>query len=307
MGGSSGGGGSAPAQSTNTVQQADPWSGQQAALHNIFGLGTYLAGAGDSTLSSEQRDAYATGADFVGSDRALSYYGGDTVAPFSDETRLAQEMQTLRSFGSPLEAAGQGQLTTTLGGTYLGEGNPYFRAMMDRVSNDIRPRLDAQFGSSGRLGSGLHQAAMADALSDTAGQLAFQNYGDERTNMMRAAFAAPQLSQLDYQNIAALSDVGVQRENLEQARINEQIERHNFQQMEPYTRLGLYNQFVQGNYGGQGSATTTGTGSSFNRGGSTFGSALGGGAAGAGLAAALGAGPWGIGAAALGGGLLGLF
>ena len=299
----SGGGGGSSNPTQTTVQKADPWSGQQAALNNVFGTATGLSGLGGDGLTSAQQTAFDQTDDFTNSDQQLSYYDGPTVAPFSDDTLTAFDMQRDRAMGSPLEGAAQQQMTDTLAGDYLEAGNPYFTEMMDSVAGDVRSRMDAQFGASGRYGSGAHANATADALADVTGQLAYKAYGDERTNQQRAAFAAPSLAEMDYRNIAALGDIGGQQEALQQALVNEDIDRFNYDQMEPYTRLGLYNQFVQGNYGGQGTATTTGT--NLQRGSST-GNVLGGALSGAGLGGSVG-GPWGAAIGGIGGGLLGLF
>lgn len=271
---SSGGGGGQPAQQ-ETVQKTEPWDGQKPALHNLMGLGAYVTGVpGSSLTQKEQKDAYGFGSDFTNSPSALSYYPNSTVADFSPETNLAMQLQTDRAlFGSPVQNAAEQYTADTLSGKYLNAGNPYFQGMMQNVSNAITPMVDAKFEASGRYGGGAHKQALADALANAGTQAAYQNFGDERANQTRMAAFAPEIGNIDYQNIAALSDVGAARENLAQAKINEDIERYNFGQMEPYTRLGLYNNFIQGNYGGTGTAQTTGTG--YQRSGSnTAGTAI---------------------------------
>ena len=291
-----GGGGQQSSGSTTTVQKSDPWGGQQPFLRSQMGLAAGLAGA---PVEDTSNVGYSGADAFRADPNRLEFYQGSTVAPFSNETETALQMQAARGFmGSPLEAAGKGELTNTLAGGYLGAGNPYFSNMMDSVAGDVRSRMDAQFGNSGRYGSGAHAHAMADALSDVAGKLGYANYENERENMQRAAFAAPGMAALDYQNIGMLADAGAQRENLAQAQINEDIERFNFNQMEPWTRLGLMQSLTEGNYGGTGTATSTGM---IPR-GSRFGGAMSGALGGAGIGASFG--PWGAGIGA-GLGLLG--
>src|SRR5690606_27133260 len=174
---------------TTTVQKADPWSGQQPYLTAVFKQAKDLSKA------------------------PTSFFPGQTYAPFSSETSAAMDRQTARAVGgSPLTAAGQGELTKTLSGDYLSAGNPYFSGMADRITAKVLPGIDSRFAASGRLGSGLHGRAVGEGLGDAIGSLAYQNYGDERTNMMRGMLFAPEMAQQDYFDIAKLAEVGAQRE-----------------------------------------------------------------------------------------------
>ncbi len=270
-----GGGGGGGTQ--QVVQKSDPWSGQQDYLTEIF-------------ARAQQQSRIPQ-----------RFFPGQTFAGLSPETETALQLQTQRAMtGSPLTSAAQTELTKTLSGDYLTAGNPYFGAMVDRISNEVAPRLGAQFSAAGRYGSGAHAHALASALSDTAGQLAFQNYGEERGNQIRGMLFAPQLAQQDYFDAAKLAEVGSLRESLQQQAIDEARARHDFAQMEPWQRLGLYNQLIQGNYGGQSTTTTTLPRRPIGA------DILGGANAGAELGFLFG-GPWGAAAGAGIGGLLGLF
>lgn len=222
-----------------TVQKSDPWSEQQPYLEEVF--------------REAQRLYQQPGP---------HYFPGATIAAFSPETELALNGQAARAMsGSPYLAALGQETLNTLGGQYLGAGNPYFGAMSGRIANEIRPRLDSQFASSGRYASGAHQEAAARALADATSSLAYQNYADERARMQQAAAFAPQLAQADYADIAQLAAVGQSREQMHQALINDQIARFNFAQQLPFNKLAQYAGLIQGNYGG-----TTTTTSPFNRG-----------------------------------------
>lgn len=233
-GGSSGGGGGG---TQTTVQKSDPWAGQQVFL---------------STGYQNALNQYNRG--------PMKFFPGQTFAGFSPETEAALQMQAQRAqAGSPLTDAAQSELTKTLSGDYLSAGNPHFSAMMDRVASDLRPRMDAQFASAGPGGyaSGLHQNAMASALADAGSQLAYQNYGDERNRQVQGMLFAPQLAQQDYFDASKLAEAGGVREDLEQQRINDAMQRHQFAQTEPWQRLQMYNNLIQGNVGGQSESTTT--------------------------------------------------
>ena len=96
--------------------------------------------------------------------------------------------------------------------------------------------------------------ASAKALADAVAPYAFKNYSDERANMQQAAALAPGLAQADYADIAALGDVGSQRQAQTQAELADQVNRWNFNQNRDAARLAQYLQMVQGNFGG---TTTT--------------------------------------------------
>lgn len=231
----SSGGGGGGSQTTNTVQKADPWAGQQTYLTDVYG---------------QAQNLYNTS--------PLEFFPGQTYANLAPETQASLAAQTNRAMqGSPLTSAAQGQLTSTLRGDYLDAGNPYMSQMMDSVSAQVRPRIDAQFANSGRYGSGAHANAAASALADTAGKLAYQNYGDERANQIRGMLFAPQLAQQDYFDAAKLAEVGGVREDLAQQGINEQMQRFQFENMAPWQQLAMYQNMIQGNPGSVQTGTTT--------------------------------------------------
>ena len=152
--------------------------------------------------------------------------------------------------GSPLTAAAQGELAKTLAGGYL---DPAASPAFQKAARDIQARIGGMYAAAGRYGSG----AMANQANEALSTLAAQTYGQERENMMRGLLFAPQLAQQDYFDVAKLAEVGGAREDLQQQLIDEAVARHNFAQTEPWQRLALYNQLIQGNYGGQSSTTTT--------------------------------------------------
>ena len=264
---------------TQTVQQvAEPWGPSRQHFIDIFNLA---------------KGYHET---------PMQFFPGQTFAGFSPETGAALQMQANRALmGSPLNNLAQSEIGRTLGGSYLGAGNPYFEPMLERVYGQLRPKLDTQFAGIGRYGSGAHEQAMASALSDTAGQLLYDDYGRERAMMAEAAKFAPQLADQDYADFGKLAEVGGVYEDLQQQMINEEMARHQFDQMEPWQRLELYRGFIDGGLGGTSTQTTTGTTPRRNLAGSALGGAASGAAAGA------GAGPWGAVAGGILGGLAGLF
>jgi hypothetical protein len=230
-----GGGGSSGGGTQTTVQKSDPWAGQQPYLQQVYGL---AQGAYGST--------------------PMNFFPGQTYANLAPETEQALQMQAQRAqAGSPLTSAAQGELTKTLSGDYLSAGNPHFAQMMQQVSNQITPQVNQQFAAANRGNSGAHANALTSALADAGSRLAYENYGDERQRMVQGMLFAPQLAQQDYFDASKLAEVGGVREDLAQQGINEQMARHEYNQMAPWLRLQNYNNLIQGNVGGQSEATTT--------------------------------------------------
>ena len=228
------GGGSA---GTQTVQQvAEPWGPSRQHFIDIFNLA---------------KGYHET---------PMQFFQGQTFAGLSPETEAALQLQASRAMmGSPLNNLAQAEVGRTLGGSYLGAGNPYFEPMLERAYGLARPRLDTQFAGAGRYGSGAHEQAMASALSDTTGQLLYDDYGRERAMMANAAQFAPQLADQDYADYGKLAEVGGVYEDVQQQMINDAMARHQFEQMEPWQRLELYRSFIDGGLGGSSTSTTTAT------------------------------------------------
>lgn len=223
------------------------------------------------------------------------FFPGQTFAGFAPEQEEALGLQAARArAGSGVSRSAQDLASSTLRGDFL-TGGPGFDAAYQAAANRIIPQVSSTFGRAGRTGSGLAQTAQTQALGDAFANL----YGQERGRQLTAAALSPQLAAQDYADIGALSQVGAQRQGLEQQSINEAMARHDF----PYQQL-----VRQANLLG---AITPGAGSvqevplQRNVGAGILGGALvGGGLAGEGgpLAGVLP--PW---LSALGGGLLGGF
>lgn len=263
---------------TQTVQNNDPWKPAQPFIQ--YGL-------------DEARGVYDTGAPGV--------FPGQTLAGVDPYQDMALDWTGQRAMaGNPITSMAQGHVYDTLNGDFLGAGNPYFSAMSDNIANEVTKGVNSTFGGAGRWGSGAHANALSSSLSDKIGNLAFENFVNERQNMLGAASAAPALAQSDYYDIAQLGQVGDARRGLEQGFIDDDVSRYNAEQNQPWDALGRYNSLIQGNYGGTTTATQP------RQGGSMATGLLGGGLGGAGIASALGMStPWGA-ALAGGGALLGL-
>lgn len=239
-------GGKSSKTTTNTV--SEPWSGVQDYLKGAYGQAENLYNKG-----------------------APNYYGGKLLAPLSGYTRGALDSMANRAQqGSGVVRAAQGQLTDTLGGKYLEAGNPYFqgavnaatRPVIDTYNKTIAPGINSDFSAAGRYGSGAHAMASSDAannlmtqIGDISSQMAYQNYGDERQNQIRGMLFAPEMANQDYIDINALGQAGEGIDAWNQAKIDKDIQKYNYQQSKDWNYLNDYIGLLNGAVGG--STTTT--------------------------------------------------
>ena len=191
------------------------------------------------------------------------YFPGATYVSPSAQTEQALLAQQNRAVqGSPLNLAAQQQQLGTITGQYLG-GNPFFagafqpaaqaaatqfnRSIQDVTSNASRA---GRYGSNamGQL-QGAAATTLANALTGTAGQLAYQNYATERAAQERAAMGAPGLAATDYGDIAQLAAAGQTREAYEAQRLQDEINRFNYYQNLPQQQLS---NFLSAAYGAPG-------------------------------------------------------
>jgi len=241
-----GGGGTT---STNTVQNADPWKGQQPYL-------TYGFEQAKQNFQTPQ-----------------SYFPNQSVVPFSPQSDMAMRLTEGRALqGSPVNFAAQDLATNTLGGNYL-NGNPYLDAMYNsgvsgmtrNFGESVLPNIDSQFAGKGRYGSDLwgnqkDQAmqTFGKSLSDYATNLYGGAYENERNRQQQTMAMAPQLAAQDYTDFAQLGNVGAMTEGKAQQQLADQINRYQFYQQRPDQALQQYMGNVTGNYGSSTTGTTTG-------------------------------------------------
>lgn len=182
------------------------------------------------------------------------YYPGQTYISPSQQTTQALGLAEQRALaGSPLQQAALQQQAGTVGGQYLGV-NPYLsQALQAGQSEATQAYLDAiKQGRSGavmagRMGSGAQQdveqrqeQALATALSQQAGQLAYQNYASERARQEAAAAGAPAMAASEYADINQLLQTGKVGEAYEQAALEGDVARFTFGQQKPYEKLSSY-------------------------------------------------------------------
>ena len=189
------------------------------------------------------------------------YYGGQTyVSPtISTQTGL-QALEARARLGNPLLQSAQNQLQSTVSGGFLG-GNPFFQGAFQPAAKAAETQFKDTLGNiaskaslAGRYGSGAMGSlqdratgAFGQQLANTAGQLAYQNYADERQRQQQATMAAPQMAGADYQDINQLLQAGQIREGYQGQQMGADMQKFNFLQNQPQQNLQNYLSLVYGN------------------------------------------------------------
>lgn len=104
---------------------------------------------------------------------------------------------------SPLMGAANGYATDVLSGKYLGQGNPYLNNMIDQTDRSVSDRVNSTFGAAGRTGGTQHAQVLGQSLADAENGLRYNDYSNERNQMMQALGQAPGLDASKYQNVGA--------------------------------------------------------------------------------------------------------
>jgi len=234
------------------------------------------------------------------------YYPGQTYVSPSQQTQAALAAAQQRAVtGNPLVPAAQQAAQQTIQGGFLG-GNPFFEgafrgatAGAQTAYQDATQQALSNASRAGRYGSGAMGTALdraggvfANALTNTAGQLAFENYNAERGRQQAMIGAAPGLAGADYQDINQLLQTGQAAEGYQEAAMADAVNRFNFQQQAPYMKLQSYLSGAYGAPSGMQQTTPVYRNQMGNvLGGALTGAALGGGTGlGAGVGAAIGGG-----------------
>lgn len=232
----------------------------------------------------------------------LEYYPGQTVADQNAAEQAAQSRLSQYARGG----AQQGADSLLSGLQYsTGEGldvgnNPYvqrsieaaIRPTTDTLMREILPSIRTNAAATGNVGSSRQGIAEGLAISDanrqsqdTAARMMGDAYQAGLGNLGRALAAGPQTIQAGSMPAGYLGQVGAAERSYEQALIDENIQRYNFEQQAPYTELQQYLNVIGQNFGG--TTTTQNTQGGVSGGNSVLGGL------GTGLSAyAMGANPW---------------
>jgi len=202
------------------------------------------------------------------------YYGGQTyVSPTTTTQTGLQALEARASLGNPLLKSAQNQLQSTVSGNFL-SGNPFFQGAFQPAAQAAQTQFQQTLGDiasksslAGRYGSGAMGSlqdratgAFGQQLANTAGQLAYQNYADERNRQQQAIGMAPTMASADYQDIQNMLQAGQIREGYQGQQQQADIAKFNFLQNQPQQNLQNYLSLVYGNpLGRVGQSTSSGT------------------------------------------------
>jgi len=247
-----GGGGT----TTNTVQKADPWKEQEPYLIDIF----------------EQAKA-------LNETPGPNLYPGQTIAQFTPEERYAQAYATSAAMNQqqPLaqDATAANRFLTS--DVLRADSNPY---MADYARGAISPVMEAlteqalpavrsgaiasgQFGGAGqRIGETMAIDRASQNALNTTSQMYSDMYGRNLEAMQKGLALAPGTAQLATTPAQTMGAVGGQIRSYEQALLDDEARRYEYEQQLPYNKLAAYQNLVQGQYGGTGTASSTGVNSS---------------------------------------------
>lgn len=200
------------------------------------------------------------------------YYPGALTGARSPMTQAAEGMAYAHATaGSPLLQTAQDYARNLLAGNYLA-ANPYLDSMYGNAAQRVQqgylqaamPAIASMYSAAGRYGSGAMGRQMERAqqtLGDTLGRLATdiygQNYARERASMDAAHAQAPALAAADYYGPNVLAQFGRSADAYNQAAIDREIQRWQFNQLAPWQAEQARLALLAGDYGGR--TTTSGS------------------------------------------------
>lgn len=229
---------------TQTTEQA-PWSGSERYVREFLGRSREFLDqptqlyAGDMTAGPGQLSGAgiekARGMIGLDSGAQLRAFAGEAMGGFASNPMLDQTF----------DAAAEGMTRNFQRVTQPGIESAYARA-----GRGVSP-------SSGRA-VGVAQGELADSLGDLATQFYYTDYERRMGDRFRGASLLGEADRLDAGQIGILGAAGAQEDAYAQQRLNELIQRFNFQQEEPQQRLDQFGQRVGAITQGYGTTTTTG-------------------------------------------------
>ena len=236
--------------SKSTTTRTEPWAEQKPYLETGF---------------KRAEDLYSRGA------MTPEYFGGPTTAGFTPAQEAAQT-GALDYITGPRAAAQQmgaeeAQLYMLSGEVDTTRFDPVADAVraqaMAQLTGNVLPGIRQQITQYNPGGSTRGDIVQANAISaaqeDITNKIAsaqFQAYKDAQDRRMGALGRYPSIMGAPLQQYDAMSAVGAQQRALEQAGIDEAMQRYSYESQLPTIGLQNYLAGISGDYGG----TTTATG-----------------------------------------------
>lgn len=173
-------------------------------------------GGGDSTTTTNQLPSQfqplAAGVAQRGIDignMPYQQYPGNRVADFSPYQFAGMDQIANQAMGpQSLLGNAQSNLSQTLNGDFLGQGNPFMQGIIDKTQGEVQGRMAGGAFNSGSFGNAGVGQATAQGLADSSNQLRFQNYNQERDRQMQGLGMAPGIAAAQYMPGQQLMGIG---------------------------------------------------------------------------------------------------
>ena len=269
------------------LAHVNPWEkkllkavGGSGTINPITSLREFKGGGGQSQQSSntldpnivpyvkdalsEQQKLYQSG--------PAEYYPDQTyLDPNAQQQGAINNMTNQANTGSQILGGANDYANSVMAGDYLGAGNPYLAeatAASAGVATDqynaAMNNVNSQASMSGRYGSDAHQRLASDnsqnlatSLSNTAGNLSYQNYNAERQNQQNVANQAQTFAGNNYYDAGQLAQAGNAQAGFNQAALDADLARWDYSQNAQANSLNNYTSAVWGAPGGSQTQTTS--------------------------------------------------
>lgn len=213
-------------------------------------------------------------------DTQLNYFPGSTVAdrnPWEIQANI-NVADIVNNQGGVTQSAAAENLRTTSGEYLDVNSNPFLRQFGDAAAEDISrvynrttsANIASRFGGAGRSAGprdsqnaeGNAQSAAQRDLGQELSQMYAGLYGgayeSERGRMQQASLGAGGIRDMQFRDQAALQAAGRDEFAYAQMQLSDIVNRFNFQQYEPFERLGMFQSLIS-QPGGYGVSQSSGT------------------------------------------------
>ena len=248
----------------------------QSGLFTLYGGGS---GGGTSNTNAQPDPALQAYRNY-GLDQATTLYNQGAPAYYDGQNYVGQSDATKQGLQSATDIASQGvsqgvtdaqkQQQDTTNGAYL-QNNPYFNQAMQGAAqgsttayNNAVQSVNSQASQAGRYGSNAQGTAinaanttMANSLNNAYGNLAYQNYANERGIQNQAAQNAPAMAQASYAPSEMLTKIGQAQEGYQNTQLQADMAKYNYNANAPQAALNTYMNQVNGSPCGSNSTTTS--------------------------------------------------
>ena len=202
---------------------------------------------------------------------APDYYGPNTYLDANtNQTNAMNQMTANANINNPMLQNATNLNNQMIEGDYL-TSNPNFDAVMNTAGrkateqyNNAMTNTNSQASMSGRYGSDAHSrmasnnsSNLATSLANTAGQLSYDNYANERGNQINAMNNAATIAGNQNVGANALMQAGGYQAGFDQSALDSSIARHDYGQNADQQHLANYTNAVWGAPGGSQSTTSS--------------------------------------------------